>query len=78
VIVGGAVARTVSVNTAPSTFPAPSVTWISKFEVPAAVGVPASVPAVESVNPAGSVPYVTAHVKEVEKEQSENAPKVSE
>jgi hypothetical protein len=40
-----------------------SVTVTVKFEVPAAVGVPEITPAEVSVNPAGSVPVVTAHDK---------------
>jgi hypothetical protein len=39
-----------------------SVTVTVKFEVAAAVGVPVITPAELSVNPAGSVPTVTAHV----------------
>jgi hypothetical protein len=39
-----------------------SVTVTVKFEVAAVVGVPEITPAELSVNPAGSVPVVTAHV----------------
>ena len=41
---------------------AASVTLAVKLAGPAAVGVPDNTPAVESVNPAGSVPALTDHV----------------
>jgi len=39
-----------------------SVTRTVKFDVPEFVGVPLITPAVESDNPGGNVPTVTAHV----------------
>ena len=45
-----------------TTLLAESVAVTVKVEVPAAVGVPEITPAVDSDNPAGRLPVVTAHV----------------
>jgi hypothetical protein len=54
VIVGGAVASTVSSTHPLTIFPSPSDTWTLKRNVPSAVGVPDRTPALESVSPPGT------------------------